>query len=171
MKHTDICLVPVFPLSCLDGCFCHYSIEDEVNTFDCRNNTMTQLPDQLLPRTENLIMTGNHLTKFSFMTDRSDLYHLKTLNLENNLISTVDEVSLKVLLLSGVSVKLTGNKLKEIPPVLANTSLTADIWLAGNPYECNCDMMQMKDWLQNASHVIDKHEIKCGSGHYQGETS
>ncbi len=135
---------------------------------NCGHNNMTQLPDEMLPRTEHLIMTGNNLQNLNLPNNSSTLLGLRKLNLENNSIKHIHEGSFRALLLSGVSVSLSGNSLTQVPPLLANTNLTADIWLSQNPYECHCDMMWMRDWLQNVSHVMDKDQIKCGPGRYQG---
>ncbi len=158
----------MFALPCLDGCVCHYDIDDEANTMNCHHNNMTELPDQLLPRTEQLIMTGNHVINILFSKNRSDLSDLKTLNLENNSVRKIDEASFKALLLCGISVKLSGNHIRQVPPMLANINYTADIWLGRNPYECNCDTMWMRDWLLNATNVMDKEKIVCASGKWKG---
>ncbi len=160
--------ISVFPLPCTDQCFCFYSVDGEANSMNCSFSNMTQFPDEILPRTQQLIMTGNNLEMFYLPYNKSDILYLKTMDLVNNSIRGFDEASFKALLLSGISLKLSGNNLKEIPAKIADFNLTADIWLGRNPYECHCDMMWMRDWLQNASHVMDRDEIKCGPGKYQG---
>ncbi len=160
--------VSVFPLPCADQCFCFYSMDGEENTMNCSFSNMTQLPDEIQPRTQQLIMTGNNLEMFYLPYNKSDILYLKTLDLSNNSIRDFDEASFKASLLSGISLKLSGNNLKEIPAKIVDFNLTAHIWLGKNPYECNCNMMWMRDWLQNVSHVMDRDEIKCGPGKYQG---
>ncbi len=112
-------------------------------------------------------MTGSQLKVLYF--PNYHLLELKTLNLENNSITIVDEESFKALLQSNISIKLSGNNMKHIPSFVSKVSLKANLWLAENPFECNCDMMWMRDWLQNASHVMDKEKIKCGAGRFKGE--
>ncbi len=164
---SEVFLVSVVPVPCLEECFCHYSVNNDGNTMDCSHNNMTQLPDQVLPRSEHFIMTGNNLENL-ICPKRCALLGLTKLSLENNSVRTIDETFLKVLLVNGVSVNLSGNKINQVPLVLASTQLNGSIWLGHNPYECHCDMMWMQDWLLNATNVMDKALIKCGAGNYEG---
>ncbi len=160
-------LFPVLPLPCLNGCHCYCSADDEANTVNCSFNNMTQLPNFVPPRTEQLVMTGNNLNRMDF--PNQNLSTIKMLDLDNNSIRSFDEESLEALLLSNISVKLSDNKIRQIPQILGTTDLHGKIWLAGNPYECNCDMMWMRDWLQNATNVMDRDHITCGPGRYEGK--
>ena len=50
------------------------------------------------------------------------------------------------------------------------------IWLSDNPYYCNCEMIWMKEWLNNlttssGNHVIiDYKTLRCHSGMMKGKS-
>ncbi len=159
--------VSVYPLLCLGGCDCYYSVAKETNTINCSFSSMTKLPNQVLPRAEQLIMNGNNLHNLHITN--KNLLELKLLDLENTSLRSIDEASFNDCLQNNISLKLSNNNLQHVPPITAAGAFKANIWLSGNPFECNCDMMWMRDWLQNASNVMDKEQIKCGPGRYQGE--
>ena len=44
-----------------------------------------------------------------------------------------------------------------------------NLWLSNNPYECNCDMLWMKDWLVDTGNVMDKENVTCSGNGIKGE--
>ncbi len=133
---------------------------------NCSHNNMTQLPLKLLPDTEQLILVGNHLEILDFVS--KGFKHLKVIDLQRNNISHIGSQTLKSLLSLADNVVLLNNNLQKVSPAI-QTNLATQIWLANNPYECNCDMMWMRDWLQNASNVKDKENVTCAGGKWNGK--
>ncbi len=155
-----------YPLPCLNGCFCFYSIEDDANTVNCSHKNMTQLPDNLLPNTEQLIMVGNDLKTINSVA--KDLPHLVSLDLEKCNISEISTQALQALLLYSDNLKLSNNKLQGISSIIKTTKYNTTIWLSKNIFECNCNIMWMRDWLLNATNVMDKDNITCVGGKWNG---
>ncbi len=133
---------------------------------NCSNNNMTQLPDNLLPNTEQLIMVGNHLKTIDSVA--KDLPHLISLDLEKCNISEISTQGFQALLLHSDNLKLPNNKLQHISSVIQTTTYNTSLWLSKNLFECNCDMMWMRDWLLNATNVMDKDNITCIGGKWNG---
>ncbi len=158
-------LFAAYPLPCLNGCSCFYSIDDDANTVNCSYNNMTQMPNAILPDTEQLIMAGNNLQNMEYI--HKNWTHLATIDLQRSNITQISSVALKTLLLIADKVVLSNNKLKEVPGVL-QTNLQTQIWLSNNPFLCNCDMMWMRDLLQNATNVMEKGKITCAGGKWNG---
>ena len=64
---------------------------------------------------------------------------------------------------------ISGNNLKEIPKIITKDNKTNKMWISYNPYECNCDMLWMKDWLTETEKVMDKNNVTCSGREEKGE--
>ncbi len=168
MSQNDLCvsLFSALPLPCLSGCSCYYSVDHEANTMNCSFNNMTTLPAKLLPGTELLIMTGNNLGNLDSVPENFPV--LKQLDLTRCNIWTTSSKVMKIFFSKIDNLNLSNNKMKQISRIIQTEEFHAKLWLSKNPYECNCDMMWMRDWLQNASNVVDKENITCASGKWEG---
>ena len=82
------------------------------------------------------------------------------LNLSSSDISDIDETVMETII-HVKSLDIRGNNLKEIPEIFAKSNKTNKLWISDNPYECNCDMLWMKDWLMDKENVVDKNDVKC----------
>ncbi len=151
----------------MNGCYCFYSVDDDANTVNCSYNNMINLPGYMLPRTQQLIMIHNNIEQLEFVD--TNLVDVKTLNMQDSNITHITDKAMKTLVVNRKTVKLNGNKLKNIPRSILSASLSTNLSLGDNPYECNCDMMWMRDWLLNATNVIDREHIKCASGQWKGQ--
>ncbi len=156
----------VSPLPCLDGCLCYYSVDDEANTVDCSFNNMTHLPDKVLQRTEQLNMSGNHLDKLEITFEK--LLQVRRFDFQKNNIRYIDDNSLKNLPHWANTLDLRSNKLTRLSTLFQTQMLKTKLWLSNNPFDCNCDMVWMTDWLQNATNIMDKENITCGAGKWKG---
>ncbi len=128
---------------------------------------MTLLPKQVLPQTQQLIMTGNYLGIIESITQ--ELAGIKHWGLQENKIIYVEENALKILLLNANILILSKNKMNKISSLFQSQNTKTKLWLGHNPYDCNCDMMWMRDWLQNATNVMDKENITCTGGKWDGK--
>ena len=68
---------------------------------------------------------------------------------------------MKVMVESVKYLDISRNNLTEIPQIITKTSNISKLWISENPFECNCDMMWMKDWLLGATNVEDKENVTC----------
>ena len=76
---------------------------------------------------------------------------------------------MKIILRSVRHLDIRGNNLKEIHQAITKANKTSKLWLSDNPYECNCDMLWMKDWLMDSSNVMDKENVNCSGHKVKGE--
>ena len=76
---------------------------------------------------------------------------------------------MKVIIKSVKYLDIRGNYLKEIPRMITKSNNISELWISDNPYECNCDMLWIKDWLINATNVEDKDNITCLHNKVKGE--
>ena len=64
---------------------------------------------------------------------------------------------------------IRGNNLTSLPETITKANKTNKLWISGNPYECNCDMLWMKDWLMDTRNVMDKDNVTCSGKTIKGE--
>ncbi len=159
-------VVAAHPLPCLGSCFCFYSIKDDANTVNCSYNNMTQLSQKLLSDTEQLEMIGNNFEVLNFIN--IDFASMKILDLQRCNIQQISDETLETLLSHVDVLKLSSNKLHQVPDILQKNKNTK-IWFGDNPFECNCNMMWMRDWLLNDTNVLDKEHIFCTGGPWKGK--
>ena len=101
------------------------------------------------------------------------LRHITSLNLSSSNIREIDETLLSVIIKNVKHLDIRGNNLKEIPQTITKGNIFSEFWISDNPFDCNCDMMWMKDWLvgQGAKNVADKDNVTCSGGKLKGKTS
>ncbi len=144
-------------------------MDQKINTVNCSFNNMSRLPDEVIHRTEQLIVNGNNLGVLETLND--NLTHVNVFNLERSDISYVTEEAMKMFLSKANVLSLAHNKMKSSPRSVAENKTQTQLWLGDNPYDCNCHMMWMRDWLLNATNVMDKDNFKCAAGKYKGTCS
>ncbi len=130
---------------------------------------MTQLPSHLPPHTEQLIMTGNNLG--SLESAEKNVSLVKIFDFHGSNITDVSDQVCKIILSNADSINLSGNKLRSVSCLLKVAKLRTKLLLSNNPFDCNCDMMWMRDWLQNASNVMNKENITCSTERWEGKFS
>ncbi len=143
-------------------------MDDAANTLDCSFNNMTYFPQHVLPRTEQLIMDGNKLDKLE--NENHMLAEVKMFKFKNCNIKSVQEATLKSLLQNAKVLDMRSNKLTSLSSFFETQRMETKLWLGNNPYECNCDMIWISVWLQNATNIMDKENISC-AGKWKGRTS
>ena len=64
---------------------------------------------------------------------------------------------------------LANNELKALPKTLNGTSFS-QVYLAGNPIDCNCQMLWFADWLNTTEPRIvqDYRKVLCNGGQWNG---
>ncbi len=133
---------------------------------NCSHNNMTQLPDKLLPNTQQLLLAGNNMRNINHIPE--GLIHMEKVDMRDNNLKQISAEALETFMSLSDNLILSDNTLQEVPTVLQANKET-QIWLSNNPFLCNCDMMWMRDWLQNVTNVMDKLNITCGEGKWNGE--
>ncbi|CAL8267837.1 unnamed protein product [Boreogadus saida] len=130
------------PLSCPQPCTCKAHPSDFGISVSCQERNVNSLSD-LIPKPPNakkLHLSGNYIRDIS-PVDFQGFEGLDLLHLGSNQIATVQKVS-------GVLDQLR--------------SLT-QIDLEGNPWECSCDLVALKIWLEKLSDGVAAKEVKCAS--------
>ena len=121
----------------------------------------------MLQDTDWLLLSGNNLGSLNKVPDY--LKNITLLDLSSSYITEIDETLMKVIVRSVKHLDIRGNNLKEIPQTITKANNITKLWISNNPYECNCDMMWMKDWLIDAENVTDKKNVTCSSNKIKGK--
>lgn len=144
-----IALSAMTPLKC-GPCICFFDVASNNNIFNCSSTNMKKLPE--VPElTTTIILTGSSVTKI----DDQSLQEIQR-------IPTVH------------SLKFTNTKIRSISRKIQNLPQIDEIWLAENPFVCDCSMTWMIPWLNrltksNKTNIVrDFKELRCGSGRYKG---
>ena len=114
-------------------------------------------------------MSGNNLGSLNKAPDY--LENITLLNLSSSNIYEINENVLNVITQSVKSLDIRNNKLRTLPQSISISKAikTNEMWISGNPFECNCDMLWMKDWLLDTPFVQDKKNVTCSESKVKGE--
>ncbi|XP_028428336.1 trophoblast glycoprotein [Perca flavescens] len=112
----------------------------QLKVLDLSNNNLVILPDNLFTSLSNLV----------------------SLSLQNSSIISIQNGTLRGPPLQHLD--LRDNSLRDLATsTLAEFSLkpALRIWLAGNPWRCDCFMDDMLLWLKNSTQVVDLQNLTC----------
>ena len=121
----------------------------------------------MLRDTDQLLLSGNNLGSFNEAPDY--LENITFFNISSSNIRNIDEKVVTVLIKYIKHLDISRNILKRLPQKITNLNSTSELWISGNPYECDCDMVWMKEWLIDTLSVQDKENVTCLTGKTKGK--
>lgn len=153
-----------WPEDCDNGCTCQCH-EDSMTGWavyvNCSGGNLKQLPRTFPENAWKLDLSGNSV---EHLDERlvAKAPGLRSLSLRGNLLSSVDRSTIP----ENVTVlDLRDNRLKRFPLDLVSTLNLTRIWLAGNPWSCDCEDYAFRQWTEGHSDMIqDADEIFCAEG-------
>ena len=106
-------------------------------------------------------MPGNNLGSLNRAPD-----YLKNITLLNISLSNITDLDEKVMVImkNAEILDIRKNILQTLPQTAANKIGSSKLWISDNPYDCNCNMMWMKNWLMDSTVVQDKDNVICSTG-------
>ena len=134
---------------------------------------MTSLAELWIPNeTMWLVAKSNSIPYLQWSENLEDIQHLDLQN--SSVLNIVDEFFSKITAIKKTSfLNLANNDLKVFPKTLNGTNIS-QVYLAGNPIDCNCDMLWFAEFLnttdpQSGSRVvIDYEKVLCADGKWNG---
>ena len=137
--------------------------------FDCTNKGLTRLPNEVQLGTDWVILTGNNLGQISMVTWLSNVTHIDLSF--SNVTAISNDVMSKLVKNNKKYLSIARNNLKYVPREIEGAGNGTELWIGGNPYECNCDMLWMRDWLVSTTAVRDRDDAVCNTGNMKGRCS
>ena len=140
---------------------------------DCSNTNMTSLSQLQIPnKTTYLIAKSNHIPYLQWSESLEAILHFDFQNssvrqISNDFFSEIKSKNITTFL------NLANNNLKTLPITLKGTNFS-EVYLTGNPVDCNCDMLWFANWLnttkpQSESRIVtDYKRIVCAGGRWNG---
>ncbi|XP_029980651.1 nyctalopin [Sphaeramia orbicularis] len=133
-----------------------------LENFYLNDNLLSELPRLAfkgLTRLKMLNLGGNQLTNVS-RTWFSDLVELEILYLDRNQLVNIEEGAFENLT-SLITLHLNSNNLTTLPfPVFQPIYFLGRLFLFKNPWECDCGLEWLKDWMESYKLVRD---VPCAS--------
>ncbi|KAL8612645.1 hypothetical protein ACOMHN_044586 [Nucella lapillus] len=127
---------------------------DTLNVLDLRHNNLSAISDEtfkFLGNATTLLLSNNSLQMSNFFTLLRSMVSLESLDLGFNQIETINATSFQPLA-SLRSLSLAKNKLKVIPVELFhNLETLAELDISGNPFDCDCELLPLRDWLKKTT--------------------
>ena len=120
----------------------------------------------MLDDTDWLLLSGNNLGSLNKATNY--LNDITLLNLSSSYITDIDDTVMAITAKSVKNFDIRKNQLKTLPRTIRNVNESSKFWISDNPYECNCDMIWMKDWLVDTNNIQDKDNVTCSAGKMKG---
>ena len=108
------------------------------------------------------MMRGNNLGELRNV--KPYMNEITHFDMSSSEITKIKDNVMNSIINNSLYIDITNNKLKYLPTSIGQSNNRTKIWISNNPYECNCDMMWTRDWLVQATNVMDKENVKCGNG-------
>ena len=160
-------------MQCSDNCWCHYFFKEKANVLNCSHTNITSLTQLPIPNeTMWLVAKCNHITNLQWSENLDSIQHLDlgnsgVRNITDYFFSKIKSVEKTTFL------NLSNNYLKSFPTALNGTNFS-QVYLAGNPIDCNCQMLWFADWLNTTDPhsenriVKDYDQVVCTGGKWNG---
>ena len=166
-------LLSASPLQCSNNCWCHYFFEKEANVLNCSNINITTLTELRIPN-ETMWLVAK-FTDIPYLQWSGSLTVIQHFDLENSSIQYITgEFFFKIQTKKKAKfLNLANNNLKNFPKTLNGTNFS-EVYLAGNPIDCNCDMLWFAHWLnttepQSQDRIVkDYKRVLCAGGRWNG---
>ena len=144
---------------------CYYNHTLYNNIYNCSHTSQTTMPVAVLHHTDRVLLQNNYIDSLS--ANYQYLNRIRFLNLEHNSISSLPDQFLAQINSRKTlkSLNLANNKLITLPKTAKTLVNLQQMWLADNPFYCDCSMVWMIRWLNNfttsnGQHVIvDFHDV------------
>ena len=158
------------PFQCWNNCWCHFIFEEEANVLNCSQTNITSLTELRIPNeTMWLVAKYNHIPHLQWWQNLAPIQHF---DLENSSVRQInDDFFTKFTAFKKKTfLDLTNNDLRTVPKTLNGTSFY-EVYLAGNPIDCNCEMLWFANFLNTTDKrriVKDYKRVLCAGGKWNG---
>ena len=140
---------------------------------NCSHTNLTSLTELRIPNeTMWFVAKYNHIPNLQWSENLDTIQHFDLQNsgvryITDNFFSKIKSINKTKYL------NLVNNHLKAFPTSLGRTNIS-QVYLAGNPVDCNCEMLWFANWLnttdpQSQNRIVkDYDQILCMGGKWNG---
>lgn len=151
---------------CPSKCTCQEQPYISTLVINCTNANLREIPKTIPELSSNihyvsLYLDGNDITE---ITKRNYSNIIKNLTVANNYLNYIDGEAIKEMK-DLESLDISGNYIKSVPKEIQKLSFDK-VKIRGNPFECDCNIIWMADWISLSNGIIDA-SISCS---WEGET-
>ena len=120
---------------------------------------LTQIPKSLPKDTDWLILSENNITSITIV-DVQYVKNLSRLDMYNNKIKYISEDFVQYLKTQSnlVNLDISNNELKVIPRNLESVKFMTTLMISGNKFECKCNNMWMRYWINDNRESIQDYK-------------
>ena len=97
----------------------------------------------------------------------SEIVHL---DLSDSNVTEITPNVMASVLQNAKYLNVANNNLRQLPRAITKARNETKLRISGNHYDCNCDMMWMRNWLIKAPSVMDKEKTTCATGKLKGRS-
>ena len=137
---------------------------------NCSHTNITSLAQLPIPNeTMWLVARSNRMPSLQWSESLKTIQHF---DLQNSSIQYItDEFFSKITTMKKARfLNVAKNNLKAFPKTLKTTNFS-EVYLAGNPIDCNCNMLWLTNWLNatNVGRIVkDYKRVLCVGGEWNG---
>ena len=159
-------------MQCTNECQCSFRFKEKASVFDCENVGLTNIARLEVPNESTwLIASHNKINNLCWSDNMKDIERFE---IHSSKIFTIYDEFFSKLNATGERkyLDIAKNNLKVISKSLKSVK-QLDVYLAGNPIECNCDTLWVTQWFNTTGgtgHKIvkDYKDIKCVNAKWNG---
>ncbi|XP_044851090.1 leucine-rich repeat-containing protein 3-like [Mauremys mutica] len=143
-------------LACPEGCRCLL----ESRVVRCTHGQLREIPQGIPRDTRVLHLDANEITGLPDGTLR-ELRQLRELYLSDNLIENISPATFGELGSRLQLLDLSNNRLQQLGPAEATSTLRAKMRLYGNPWHCGCSLQELLEALPLEAETLE--DVVCSS--------
>ena len=160
------------PLKCSITCWCHYFFAEAANVLNCSDSNIISLTKLRFPNeTTWLTAISNRIPHLLWSKNLKAIQHFDLQ--DSGVCNIADDFFSEITAIKKTSfLNLANNNLKAFPKTLNGTDFSK-VYLAGNPIDCNCNMLWFAEFLNRTDQsgrriVKDYDKVMCAGGRWDG---
>ena len=139
-----------------------------------QNLGLIEIPQNLPNYTDWLVIPGNNISSLDQETLKTPfLPYITRLDISQNRLENISHEFIELFThpyFSRLSfLDISNNNLVRLPRNIMNISSLRNLRLTGNSFQCNCENLWMKKWLNNSNIIENSTNIRCTMSKTPGE--
>ena len=146
-------------------CRCYTDVHTGALVADCSDLGLIEIPQNLPNYTDWLVIPGNNISSLDQETLKTPILpYITKLDISGNGLEIISHQFIELFTnpyfrLSFLDI--SSNNLVRLPKNIMNISSLRNLRLTGNSFQCNCENLWMKNWLNNSNIIENSTNIRC----------